>query len=197
MTYAITAQPAAEPLTLDEVKMFLNLTSNDDDAMLEIFIKSAREWAEKVTGRALLSQTVVQYWDCFPAKVWPSDMVWTLDINPVTSVTSIQYKDTNGATQTLNATNYTADTVSQPARIFPTEDVSYPDLGEYPNAVFVTYVAGYATTAAVPAALKTAMLQKIAFLYENREDIPIQGVGAAYRVRSADALLFNNRLNLV
>ena len=41
------------------------------------------------------------------------------------------------------------------------------------------------------------MLQKIAFLYENREDMPINGVGGSYRVRSADALLFNNRLNLL
>lgn len=191
MTYTITTGPAAEPLNVDEVKQFLNLTSNEDNGLLELFIASAREWAEATTGRALLSKTIVQYWD-----EWPSGP-WYLGISPASSVTSIQYKDENGATQTWSAANYTADTVSVPPRIFPTEDVDYPALGQYPNAVWVTYVAGYATPAAVPADAKAAMLQKIAFLYENREDIPIGGVGAGYRVRSADALIFQNRIHLI
>lgn len=191
MTWEVTTQPTAEPLSVDEVKTFLNLTSNEDNGMLEIFIKAAREWAEKVTGRALLSQTIKQYFD-----EWPTGQ-FTLGISPATSVTSIQYKDSNGATQTWSAANYTVDTVSIPARIVPTDAVDYPELAEVPNAVWVTYVAGYSTTAGVPADAKAAMLQKIAFLYENREDIPINGVGGSYRVRSADALLFNNRLNLI
>ena len=191
MTWEVTTQPTAEPLSVDEVKTFLNLTSNEDNGMLEIFIKAAREWAEKVTGRALLSQTIKQYFD-----EWPTGQ-FTLGISPATSVTSIQYKDSAGATQTWSAANYTVDTVSIPARIVPTDAVDYPELAEVPNAVWVTYVAGYSTTAGVPADAKAAMLQKIAFLYENREDIPINGVGGSYRVRSADALLFNNRLNLI
>lgn len=191
MTIEVTTAPAAEPLNVEEVKTFLNLTSNDHDAMLEMLIRSAREWAEKTTGRRLLSQTVKQYWD-----QWPT-CEWTLGATPCTSVTSIQYIDENGATQTWATTNYTADTKSLIPRIFPTEDVDYPALGQYPNAVICTYVAGYSTPANVPADAKAAMLQKIAFLYENREDIPIGGVGQGYRVRSADALLFNSRVHLV
>lgn len=191
MIWEVTTQPTAEPLSVDEVKTFLNLTSNEDNGMLEIFIKAAREWAEKVTGRALLSQTIKQYFD-----EWPTGQ-FTLGISPATSVTSINYKSSNGSTQTWSAANYTVDTVSIPARIVPTDAVDYPELAEVPNAVWVTYVAGYSTTAGVPADAKAAMLQKIAFLYENREDIPINGVGGSYRVRSADALLFNNRLNLI
>ena len=191
MTWEVTTQPTAEPLTVDEVKTFLNLTSNEDNGMLETFIKAARQWAEANTGRVLLSQTVKQYWD-----EWPTG-VWNLGVSPATSVTSISYKDANGATQTWSAANYAVDTVSVPARIYPREAVEYPGLGDYPNAVWATYVAGYASPATVPAPDRTAMLQKIAFLYENREDIPIQGVGSGYRVRSADALLFNSRLNLL
>lgn len=191
MTWEVTTAATAEPLTVDEVKAFLNLTSNEDNGLLETFIQSAREWAEKTTGRVLLSQTVKQYWD-----KWPPGP-WCLGLGPVSAVTSISYKDENGATQTWAAANYTVDAVSIPARIYPTEDVEYPDLGQYPNAVWVTFAVGYANPAAVPADAKTAMLQKIAFLYENREDIPINGVGAGYRVRSADNLIFNNRVNLI
>jgi len=191
MTWEVTTQPTAEPLTVDEVKTFLNLTSNEDNGMLEAFIQASREWAEKSTGRVLLTQTIKQYWD-----EWPTG-AWNLGISPATSVTSISYKDVDGATQTWSAANYTADTVSIPPRIFPTDDVDYPSLGRYPNPVWVTYVVGYTTPAAVPADAKAAMLQKIAFLYENREDIPVQGVGSGYRVRSAEALIFHNRVNLL
>lgn len=195
MTYEITAQPTAEPLTLDEVKTFLNLTSNDHDAMLDLFIRMAREWAEKTTGRAMLSQTIKEYWDEWPTGIFGE--TWELGIAPVTSVTSIQYLDSAGATQTWATTNYTADVKSRPARIVPTDAVEYPELDDAPNAVIVTYVAGVSSVSSVPATARAAMMQKIAFLYENREDIKINGVGPAYMVRSADALIFNERIHLI
>ena len=195
MTYEITAQPTAEPLTLDEVKTFLNLTSNDHDAMLDLFIRMAREWAEKTTGRAMLSQTIKQYWDEWPTGIFGE--TWELGIAPVTSVTSIQYLDSAGATQTWATTNYTADVKSRPARIVPTDAVEYPELDDAPNAVIVTYVAGVSSVSSVPATARAAMMQKIAFLYENLEDIKINGVGPGYMVRSADALVFNERIHLI
>jgi uncharacterized phiE125 gp8 family phage protein len=190
MTVEVTTQPTAEPLALDEVRTFLNLTSHDHDAMLEMFIQMAREKEEKVQGRALLTQTVKQYWD-----KWPEP--WVLGITPAASVTSIQYLDANGATQTWGTANYTADVKSTLPRIIPTSAVDYPALGDYPNAVICTYVVGYTSPANVPATTKAAMLQRIAFLYENREDIPLGGVGAGYRIRSADALSFQNRVYLI
>ena len=195
MTYEITAQPTAEPLTLDEVKTFLKLTSNDHDAMLDLFIRMAREWAEKTTGRAMLSQTIKEYWDEWPTGIFGE--TWELGIAPVTSVTSIQYLDSAGATQTWATTNYTADVKSRPARIVPTDAVEYPELDDAPNAVIVTYVAGVSSVSSVPATARAAMMQKIAFLYENREDIKINGVGSGYMVRSADALIFNERIHLI
>lgn len=196
MTIEITTQPATEPLTVQEVKDFLKVTGNDDDALIEIMIKAAREWAEKTTGRSWLSQTVKQYWDKWPTDIAKSYGEWELGANPVSSVTSIQYIDEDGATQTWATTNYTADTKSVPARIFPTEDVTYPDLGQYPNAVICTYVVGASAPANVPATVKVGMLNKIAFWYENREDIPINESGN-YKIRSADAVLFQHRTNFL
>lgn len=182
-------------MTLDEVKTFLNLTSNDHDAMLDLFIRMAREWAEKTTGRAMLSQTIKEYWDEWPTGIFGE--TWELGIAPVTSVTSIQYLDSAGATQTWATTNYTADVKSRPARIVPTDAVEYPELDDAPNAVIVTYVAGVSSVSSVPATARAAMMQKIAFLYENLEDIKINGVGPGYMVRSADALIFNERIHLI
>ncbi len=199
MTWEITSQAAAEPLTVEEAKTFLNLTSNDHDALIAILIQAAREHVEKMTGLLLLSQTVKQYWDEWPVK-YDGNLklsTWELGLSPVSSVTSIQYLDTNGATQTWATTNYTADVKSRPARIVPTDAVYYPSLDDVPNAVIATYVVGYASAAAVPARLRVSMLQRIAFLYENREDIQIGGIGAGYRVRSADAMAFTERQHLI
>lgn len=192
MTIEVTTPAAARALSLLEVKTFLNLTGNDHDAMLETLIGMATEWAEKTTSRVLLPKTVKQYWD-----QWPACVTWELGLTPVATVSSVQYLDEDGATQTWSATNYTADTKSTPARIFPTDSADYPALGNYPNAVIVTYTAGYATPADVPDSIKSAMLQKIAFVYEQREDIPIGGVGSGYRVRSADALIFQHQVTLI
>lgn len=201
MTWETTTGPAAEPLTAEEVKTFLRISSSstDHDALIELLITAAREWAESGTGRLCLSQTIKQYWDTWPTQYGPNHQAlgWCLGLAPVSSVTSIQYLDEDGATQTWATTNYTADTKSKPARIVPTDDVTYPDLDDAPNAVIVTYVAGHATPADVPAKVKGAMLQKIAFWYENPEDIPTGGVGNGYKIRSADALIFPERLHLI
>jgi uncharacterized phiE125 gp8 family phage protein len=196
MTVEITTQPATEPLTVQEVKDFLKVDGNDDDALIEVLIKAAREWAEATTGRSWLSQTAKEYWDKWPLSTVPPYGEWRLGKTPVSSVTSIQYIDENGVTQTWAAANYTADTKSVPARIFPTEDVDYPDLGQYPNAVICTYVVGAAAPASVPATVKVGMLNKIAFWYENREDIPVNESGN-HKVRSADAVLFQHRTTLL
>lgn len=199
MPWEVTTLPAAEPLTTTDARAFLNLTSNDDDDLLGLLIQSAREWVQKTTGRALLTQTIKEYWDWWPPEFGIDAALpgWTLSVSPASSVTSIQYVDTNGATQTWATSNYTVDVKSAIARIVPTDAVQYPALANVPNAVIATYVAGYSTVANVPATARTAMLQKIAYWYENREDIPVNGVGGKYRVRAADSLLFNERLYLV
>lgn len=200
MTWEVTAQATAEPVTVEEVKTFLAVTSNDHDSMLALLIQAAREAIEAKTGLRLLSQTVKQYWDEWPTKYDGLTLVpqsWELGLAPVSSVTSIQYIDKDGVTQTWATTNYTADVKSRPARIVATDSVDYPELDDAPNAVIATYVVGFSNVASVPAKLKMAIMQTAAFLYENREDMPIGGVGAAYRVRSADAIAFTERLHLI
>ena len=67
--------------------------------------------------------------------------------NPVTSVSQIQYYDGDNVLQTLSTSNYIVDTKSKPGRIY-VSDLE----GTYtrPNAVEVTFVAGYADIDAVP-----------------------------------------------
>jgi uncharacterized phiE125 gp8 family phage protein len=145
-------------------------------------ITAARIRAEAYTGIVFPSRTVIEYWDCWPCCEIP------LTVGPVSSLTSVQYYDSDNALQTWSSANYTADLVSNPARIVKKTTVAYPTLYVKPNAVLATYVAGYASAAAVPEDAKMAIKMFLGFFFENREDIPIGNNKNPY-LRSANALL--------
>lgn len=190
MAYKVNTAPISEPFTTAYIKTWLKIPSSVtvEDTLLADMIISARQWAEKGSGRALLTQTIEEYWDCFP-----SCGVLKLSLAPVQSITSVSYL-VNGSYVVWNSANYNTDIVSEPCRITPKTIASFPtyDLNT-PNAVKVVYVAGNATAADISGTTKDAMLQRIAFLYENREDIPISNNNQP-RLRSADALLQKDKI---
>lgn len=56
MQLFLKTPPVQEPLTLEEVKTYLRLSSDQEDEYLRFLITSARAYVEGVTGRALLKQ---------------------------------------------------------------------------------------------------------------------------------------------
>lgn len=187
MTWEVTTEPAEEPVTLQEAKDWLKVDSSADDDLITALITAARIHAEKYTGRVLISQTIEEHFDCFPASG-----VLYLGFQP-TAVTAVTYLNTDGASQTVTASDYTADLISRPSRIAINPDKAWPTTGDYPNAVTVEYEAGFADAASVPESFKVAMKLLIGFLYENREDMPLSGVNDP-RVRSFHYILFHEKV---
>lgn len=167
-TIQIVTQPAAEPLSLAEVKEFLRVDHSDDDATLAIFIKAARQLCESYTRLALMPTTIEEYFDDFPQYTGTFKDEIRLSRSPVQSVTYVKYIDGNEDTITADPAEYKVDTISQPARISP--DSGWFGTYETINAVFVRYVAGFADAASVPAPLKHGMMLVIGDMYENRTD---------------------------
>lgn len=153
-TYKTTSEPAAEPVTLDSLKAALRILSCDFDEELSRLLTTARRQVENDTKRRLITQTVRLYLDCFPC-----GREIELRQPPVQSVTSIQYLDAEGATQTFSAASYTTDLTTTPARIWRDDDAYWPTTDTVPNAVWVTFVAGYGAASAVPAEAKLAVIQ--------------------------------------
>lgn len=173
-----TVAPASEPVTLAEAKAWLRLEIPDDDDLVAALITAAREYAETVTGRALVSQTWRLTLDAFPAD--GGGII--LPLPPLQSVSSVVYVDGNGDSQTLATTEYAVDTQRQPGWIVPAYGKIWPVTRGQANAVQITFVAGYGTASAVPVAIKTAIKLLLANWYENREMV---GQGSP----GADALL--------
>jgi uncharacterized phiE125 gp8 family phage protein len=193
MPYQVTTPPASEPVTLAEAKTWLKRDDTTaDDTLISDLIGAARAYCERETGRALLTQTVTEYFDG-----WPACCTLELALAPVASITSVGYVadgETSMTYTTWATTEYNTDLVSQPARIVKKENIDYPDLECVPNSVKVIYVAG--STSASADALKEirlAMRLLLAKWYENREDMQENETNNP-RVRSVDVLLRRNRV---
>lgn len=157
MNITVTFPPTQEPVTLDEAKDWARITDASQDAVVEALLKLARQRVESFCGRALLNQTIVQRYDSWPR--W-----FELLRSPVASVTSLQYIDTAGVTQTIGSSNYYTDLVSEPGRLFAVPSYSWPLLQEgRPNAVILTYVAGATDADDVAEGIKVAIMQLVRY----------------------------------
>lgn len=182
---SVQTAPTVEPISIDDVKPFLRLGDfTTDDGLIRDLITTVREQVE-ARGYALINQTLVMRMDCFPTVI-------KLPRAPLVSVTSIQYVDVDGVTQTLAASKYDVDTSSVPARITPAYNESWPLTRSEIDAVTVTFVAGYgANPSDVPERVRTAMKIDLATLYYCRiglSDTPV------HSLPTVDRLLDNHTL---
>lgn len=88
----MSVEPAEEPITLEEAKSHLRVDIEDDDNLILNLITAARQKAESILKRALITQTWIYYPDDFPDKDYIE-----LPMPPLQSVSSVTYTDYNGA----------------------------------------------------------------------------------------------------
>lgn len=162
----VTAKSSDLPVTLEEAKTHLRLLSSDLDEHVAGLLEAAVEYCETVCGRSLrVSQTLTQKYDG-----WPCGAV-AFDRQPVTAITSVTYRDADDATQTLASSNYRLLVSSEAAAFMEfDEDFSAPTLNGRADAVTVTYTAGYASLADVPARAKAAVKLKLTELFDNSDE---------------------------
>lgn len=181
MSLKLITAPASEPITLAEAKAHLRVTHSAEDTLIESLIKEARDFCEAETGRALMAQTWEKTYDNFPAALELAKL-------PVSSVTTLKYTDENGAEQTLSSASYVLDNASddRSAWVVPAEGYSWPATYTGINGVRVRFIAGYADTDSVPAALKQWIKLQIGSWYNNREAVT---PGQMSRLPYIDSLL--------
>lgn len=173
MTWSIkrTIEPASLPVTRDEAKVQLRETTTDRDAEIDDLIAEATGEVDGPggwLGRALIEQTLRLRLDTFPSGGDPI----RLPLPPVISVTSVQYVDGAGATQTWASTEYDLLGDREPAEIHPGFGKSYPSTRTQPEAVTVSYLAGYGSSDQdVPRAIKAFLKLRIGDLDAHRESL--------------------------
>lgn len=211
LRYSLITPPAAEPLSTEDVRTYLKIDDDDtsDDAIINMLITAARRYAETYTGLSLMPQTWVAVADAFPGcwlppvpfsayayggrgEIFPhsiDDLTIKIGRGPVNTISSITYVDTNGATQTLDPSNYILDTSDLVQRVAPAYGSSWPVARRQLGAVRITFTAGYANAAAVPATIRNWMFVRIATAYEHREAEEIVAKGKLQPLQFVDGLL--------
>lgn len=160
----IVTQPVSEPITLTEALKQLELSPSDTahSDHVAALIHAAREQFEHDTDSCVLTQTLSVTLSGFCGDIH-------LPKRPIQSITSIAYYDSTNTTQTLSASVYSLDAQRQLVRLKYLQ--TWPDTLDRWDAVTVTYVAGYASVAVVPALYKQAMKLLIGHYFENRDQI--------------------------
>ncbi len=179
-----------EPVTLADAKVHCDIPASDTtrDTLVTTLITVARTTCEERLQRTLIQTDWELTLDEFPCAI-------PLRMPRVISVQSVTYMDTAGATQTLNPTDYTVDSKSEPGWIVPAYGKSWPNTRNQINAVTVAYRCGYGTDATlVPAPIKQWILLAIRELYDNpASTVVAQGV-VQLEMGFADRLLDTYRL---
>ena len=173
---SVTVAPASEPVSAAEVAAHLRADLTAEADLRDLLIAAARDHVQARCGIRLVTQTLALKCDAF-------DDLARLPEAPVQSVTSVAYVDTAGDPQTLAGTVYELRADALDAAIVLKHDQSWPAI-QPGSRITVTLVAGYA---AVPPALKHALLLHIAQAYEKRED------GEGYGASAMESLLSNFR----
>ena len=193
LNYQLITPPVAEPVTLAQAKANMRVDFSDDDTIISEKITAAREYVEQTLNRAIYNQTYILSLDQFNYGDWRStipmerrnplrfsalwaSMALRLPMPRLVSVTSITYLDVTGTLQTLDPSTYIVDPASEPARIVPAINLTWPVTDYYiPGSVKVTYVAGTwgdgVETRTCPMAIQQAILLLAGHLYANREAV--------------------------
>lgn len=181
----ITA-PTKLPVALDEMKLHLRVDHDEDDAMIEGFIRAATERLEGrdgLLGCCFINQTWKMTLDSFASVI-------TLPLPPCQSVTSISYVDANAATLTVDAAAYAV------VGIGSIRSATLAPVSAWPASygpVSITFVTGFSPEPSdIPEPVRASIKMTAANLYENRESVIVGSITSTLP-DGAEALIRNFR----
>ena len=163
---SVTTPATTQIITTAVAKTYLKVDVSDDDTLIDNLIKAATHSAEEYTNR-YFEDTVLK----MVGDTWTD--IATLYKSPVISVSSIKYYDSDDSQQTLHASVYLVDTVSNPCQISLQVDQSFPNLSNRAMAVEVNYTVGDSAESSATELITQAVLLLVGHWYQNRESVVV------------------------
>ena len=163
--YKLVTPSSGLVVSLVEIKQQLRLDAADtsQDTFLTQLINVATQAAEFYTRRDFLTKTYTVYRDKF-------DTLMELRRSPLIAISSVYYDDINNVNTLLSSSLYTASFESEFSYVVIKPNQSLPIVYCKPQAVRITFTAGYGVAADVPIVIRQAITAIVAGLYENRGD---------------------------
>lgn len=168
MNNPVVIPPTVEPLYAAEALEYLG-ASEEDEALVDMLVRTARQMVEQMTGRALAVQTRELVIDAFPC-----GRALPLPGAPLVSVESVRYFDASGAEVTMSADDYVVDADGLPGSIYA--KCGWPCTDGRPGGVKVRYTCGYESAVDVPMPLLLGMRYLVNHWFDNRNPVMIGSI---------------------
>lgn len=146
--------PQEEPLTLEDVKLFLRVDHTDEDALITSMIQAARQQAERFMRISLVTQTLR-----LTLKGASAHADIALSRGPVQAISAVRVRHDNDEVTVLDSSQYQ---LSADRRSLSLLTVSPAGTME------IDYVVGYGDAVNVPESIKQGMRLHIAQIYDMR-----------------------------
>jgi uncharacterized phiE125 gp8 family phage protein len=163
--WIVSVEPETEPVSVDELKEFARIDYDEEDTLLEGFIKAVRQASEEYMGRALIEQTIEMTMD-----YWPSNQI-ELPRPPLISIVRVATLDEDDTETAYSSDNYFARTRAAPGQLIIKRSITPPintdrDYGGF----LIVFKAGYGTTAAsVPQSIREGIKLWASIVESTRE----------------------------
>jgi uncharacterized phiE125 gp8 family phage protein len=173
MTLFRTVEPAAEPVTVADVKAQLRLDHSSEDALIADLIRAARAEVEQATGCALIEQD----WRLTLDR-WPRSNRVLLHRHPVREILSVTMYGRDGGATIVDPATMLLDADARPTRLH-FDQAPQPDRAM--NGIEVDFRAGFGTAGTdVPDLLKRAVIMLASHWFEFRAVLSTNDQPASY-----------------
>lgn len=183
-TYKVIIPPSIQPISLDLAKEYLNirLADTSKDNLINIFIQSATQYAEKFTRRDFIIRTYTTFRDFFTQGSSTFSYQdfggenyynggWLLRRSPLFSVVSVSYLVDNIVTLIPSTVYYNTLETDYSSIILNKDQVWPSNKDNKMQSIIIDFVVGFgASEDDVPQEIRNAILQIISALYNNRGD---------------------------
>lgn len=163
------APPAGEPVAIEELRQFLRVAHEEDDALIARLARAARERVEEETGRALLPQSWRMAADVEEGRCASGFRVFALRRPPYLSFIEARIVRDDGTSVALSPDDVRVD--AERGEVWLRIDAALLAVRRAWRPVEIVWRAGYADEDAVPDAVKTAILLMTASSYERRDAV--------------------------
>jgi uncharacterized phiE125 gp8 family phage protein len=180
--------PAEEPVALGDARVFLRVSGTEEDGLIARLLAGARERVEEATGRALMEQTWRMSADLSEGVARGAFTSFRLRRPPFLGFVEARVAKADGTSAAVALDDVRTEADAETVWLRLTGAALAGARAWRP--VEIVWRAGYADAAAVPDALKTAILMLVAEAYERQGSIgapeamaKVAGMIAAFRVR--------------
>jgi len=170
--YSLVTAAVELPVSVDDCKSDLRIDGSTEDSLIESYIQAASKLCSEIVGRKLINET-------WKLSLKTASATIDLPFNPCSSITEIQYYDSDNNAQTLSTSDFNLYSYDDISQIETVSGFSWPQLYNRRDALNITFVTGYGAAASdIPDTIKRAIRLTVAHWYEHREGV-VMGVTAS------------------